>query len=53
MKWVTRERVHVERVACPWTWAPAASFLVAFGCGLLGTILFALLGRDLGPASPR
>jgi len=32
-----------------WSWAPAANFLVAFGCGLLGTVLFALLGRDLGP----
>ena len=31
-----------------WTWAPAANFLVAFGCGLLGTVLFAIFGRDLG-----
>jgi MFS family permease len=31
-----------------WTWAPAANFLVAFGCGVLGTVLFALFGRDLG-----
>jgi Na+/melibiose symporter-like transporter len=31
-----------------WTWAPAANFLAAFGCGLLGTVLFAVLGRDPG-----
>jgi MFS family permease len=36
-----------------WIWAPAANFLVAFGCGLLGTVLFALFGRDLGPVPSR
>lgn len=30
-----------------WEAAPAANFLAAFGCGLLGTVLFALFGRDL------
>jgi MFS family permease len=30
--------------------SPAANFLVAFGFGLLGTVYFALFGRDLGSA---
>jgi len=30
-----------------WNISPRANFLTAFGCGLLGTILFAVFGRDL------
>jgi MFS family permease len=32
--------------------SPTTTFLVAFGCGLAGTVYFALFGRDLGPAAP-
>jgi MFS family permease len=33
-----------------WNLSPAANFLTAFGFGLLGTLYFALFGRDLTPA---
>ena len=32
-----------------WLLSPQTNFLVAFGFGLVGTIYFALMGRDLGP----
>jgi MFS family permease len=33
-----------------WNLSPAANFLAAFGFGLLGTLYFALFGKDLRPA---
>jgi hypothetical protein len=33
-----------------WEMSPQVNFLAAFGFGVLGTIWFALRGRDLGPA---
>ncbi|MBN1139624.1 MAG: MFS transporter [Anaerolineae bacterium] len=33
-----------------WNLSPAANFLAAFGFGLLGTLYFALFGKDLQPA---
>jgi len=33
-----------------WQVSPATNFLVAFGFGLLGTVYFAIFGRDLGAA---
>jgi MFS family permease len=33
-----------------WNLSPAANFLTAFGFGLLGTLYFALFGKDLQPA---
>ena len=33
-----------------WNLSPAANFLTAFGFGLLGTLYFALFGKDLRPA---
>jgi MFS family permease len=33
-----------------WNISPAANFVTAFGCGLLGTLYFALFGKDLQPA---
>jgi MFS family permease len=33
-----------------WNVSPAVNFLTAFGFGLLGTLYFALFGRDLPPA---
>ncbi|MBI4878059.1 MAG: MFS transporter [Planctomycetes bacterium] len=35
-----------------WQMSPATNFLAAFACGLLGTLGFALFGRDAGPARP-
>jgi MFS family permease len=35
-----------------WNISPQTNFLVAFGFGLLGTVLFAIFGRDLRTASP-
>jgi MFS family permease len=32
-----------------WNLSPAANFLTAFGLGLLGTVYFALFGKDLQP----
>jgi MFS family permease len=32
-----------------WMISPAANFLTAFGFGVIGTIFFALAGKDLGP----
>jgi hypothetical protein len=33
-----------------WNISPAANFLTAFGFGLLGTLYFALFGKDLQPS---
>ncbi len=30
-----------------WQVSPAANFLTAFGCGVVGTVLFAIFGKDL------
>ena len=30
-----------------WNISPQANFLTAFGCGVAGTVLFAVLGRDI------
>jgi hypothetical protein len=32
-----------------WNISPETNFLVAFGFGLLGTVLFAIFGRDVKP----
>jgi hypothetical protein len=32
--------------------SPTANFLAAFGFGLLGTLFFALFGKDLGRSEP-
>ena len=34
-----------------WEISPATNFIVAFGCGVLGTAWFAWRGRDLGPSA--
>ncbi|MFH1970597.1 MAG: hypothetical protein ABIJ53_09805 [Verrucomicrobiota bacterium] len=31
-----------------WMVSPATNFITAFACGLLGTIYFAIYGKDLG-----
>jgi hypothetical protein len=57
MKWVTRERVHLDRVACPWLITrfidPAAEFLFVAAVGEndrpADAIPFALPGVELGP----
>lgn len=57
MKWVTRDHVHMDRVACPWLIKrfvdPDAEFgFVPFGSDVPapeGTIAFALPGAELGP----
>lgn len=57
MKWVTRDHVHMDRVACPWLIRrfvdPQAEFLfVPFGTATVppaGAIPFALPGAELGP----
>jgi len=36
-----------------WAIKPEINLLVAFGFGILGTIYFAIFGRDLGPAKPQ
>lgn len=36
-----------------WMISPAANFLTAFGFGVIGTIFFALAGKDLGPPAPQ
>ncbi len=36
-----------------WQVSPAANFLTAFACGALGTVLFALLGKDLKQLATR
>jgi MFS family permease len=36
-----------------WRIGPQVNFLTAFGCGLLGTILFAVMGKDLTTAEER
>jgi MFS family permease len=33
-----------------WNVSPAANFLVAAGCGVLGTVWFAIFGKDTGKA---
>ncbi len=33
-----------------WNISPAANFLTAFGFGILGTVLFAVFGKDISPA---
>jgi hypothetical protein len=35
-----------------WAVSPSVNLLVAFGFGVLGTIWFALRGRDLGKSLP-
>jgi MFS family permease len=44
-------RGHVLLPAIEALTSPAANFLAAFGFGLLGTLYFALFGRDLGALS--
>ena len=58
MKWITRERVKVDRVACPWLIKkfvdPNAEFLFAPGdqvlsqASLLGAIPYDVPGVELG-----
>lgn len=36
-----------------WAIKPEINLLVAFGFGLIGTVFFAIFGRDLGPAKAR
>ncbi|MGH9764703.1 MAG: chromate resistance protein ChrB domain-containing protein, partial [Blastocatellia bacterium] len=58
MKWVTRERVKVDRVACPWLIShfidPAAEFLFVSRDGVMeaaqahGAIPFDVPGVELG-----
>jgi len=36
-----------------WMISPQVNFLVAFGFGLLGTLFFAIFGRDLGRQPPQ
>jgi len=34
MKWMTRERPEIDRIACPWLAAPEATGLYAISVGL-------------------
>jgi MFS family permease len=35
-----------------WSLSPATNFLAAFGFGVIGTVIFAFYGKDLGKAGP-
>jgi len=36
-----------------WMVSPATNFITAFVCGLLGTLYFAIYGKDLGTGGQR
>jgi len=44
--------VSIAALSSAWLWniAPAANFLTASACGVLGTLLFAVYGKDVAPA---
>ena len=46
--------VSIAALSSAWLWniAPAANFVAAAACGALGTVLFAIFGRDISPARP-
>jgi len=46
----------INKVFCgAWFWmvSPATNFITACACGLLGTLYFAIYGKDLGAGSQR
>jgi hypothetical protein len=47
MKWITREHVKADRVACPWLIKKFVDhFIVAGMIGMVGTFLFAATVED-------